>query len=63
MKFANENNVCAGDLLILAAQIITAVQMVYEEKYVKDLNIPALVAVGYEGNCQEFSKSAVYDGS
>lgn len=33
----------------MCAQIITAVQMVYEEKFVKDLNIPALMAVGYEG--------------
>lgn len=40
---------CLGDLLIVAAQIITAFQMVYEEKFVKDKDIPALMAVGYEG--------------
>uniref|UniRef100_A0A182NSN4 MMS19 nucleotide excision repair protein n=1 Tax=Anopheles dirus TaxID=7168 RepID=A0A182NSN4_9DIPT len=44
------NNVITGDLLIILAQIITAVQMVYEEYYVTALNIPALQAVGWEGN-------------
>uniref|UniRef100_A0A182KBX5 MMS19 nucleotide excision repair protein n=1 Tax=Anopheles christyi TaxID=43041 RepID=A0A182KBX5_9DIPT len=43
------NNVITGDLLIILAQIITAVQMVYEEYYVTALNIPALQAVGWEG--------------
>lgn len=43
------NNIITGDLLIILAQIITAVQMVYEEKYVSGLNIPALQAVGWEG--------------
>ncbi|XP_053680107.1 solute carrier family 35 member F6 [Anopheles nili] len=44
-----KNNVITGDLLIILAQIITAVQMVYEEYYVTALNIPALQAVGWEG--------------
>lgn len=35
--------------LIILAQIITAVQMVYEERYVAGLDIPALQAVGWEG--------------
>lgn len=45
----SRNNIITGDLLIILAQIITAVQMVYEEKYVSGLNIPALQAVGWEG--------------
>lgn len=36
------NDIITGDLLILTAQIITAVQMVYEEKYVAGMDIPAL---------------------
>jgi len=35
--------------LILFAQIITAAQMVYEEKYVVSNDIPPLQAVGWEG--------------
>ncbi|VVC26387.1 Chloroquine-resistance transporter-like,Nucleotide-sugar transporter-related [Cinara cedri] len=38
-----------GDSLILIAQIITAAQMVYEEKYVVTNDIPPLQAVGWEG--------------
>lgn len=45
----SKNAVLTGDLLIITAQIITAIQMVYEEKFVKDLDIPALQAVGWEG--------------
>lgn len=45
----SRNNIITGDLLIILAQIITSVQMVYEEKYVSGLNIPALQAVGWEG--------------
>ncbi|XP_062556433.1 solute carrier family 35 member F6 [Armigeres subalbatus] len=45
----SKNNVITGDLLIILAQIITAVQMVYEERYVAGLDIPALQAVGWEG--------------
>lgn len=36
--------------MILFAQIITAAQMVYEEKYVVSNDIPPLQAVGWEGN-------------
>lgn len=43
------NSIISGNLLIVAAQIITAFQMVYEEKFVKDKDIPALMTVGYEG--------------
>uniref|UniRef100_A0A6M2DWU6 Putative solute carrier family 35 member f6-like protein n=1 Tax=Xenopsylla cheopis TaxID=163159 RepID=A0A6M2DWU6_XENCH len=45
----SKNSVLTGDLLIITAQIITAIQMVYEEKYIKDRDIPALQAVGWEG--------------
>lgn len=43
------NDIITGDLLIIIAQIITAVQMVVEEKFVTGLNIPPLQAVGWEG--------------
>lgn len=43
------NDIITGDLLIIIAQIITATQMVIEEKYVSGLDIPALQAVGWEG--------------
>ncbi len=41
--------ILTGDLLIIAAQIVTAAQMVYEEKYVTRHNVPPLQAVGWEG--------------
>ncbi|KAL6265704.1 hypothetical protein P5V15_002506 [Pogonomyrmex californicus] len=43
------NSVITGDLLIIFAQVITAVQMVVEEKYVGQQDIPALQAIGWEG--------------
>lgn len=45
----SRNNIITGDLLIIIAQVITAIQMVYEERYVAGMDIPALQAVGYEG--------------
>lgn len=45
----SRNNVITGDLLIITAQVITAIQMVYEERFVAGMDIPALQAVGYEG--------------
>lgn len=36
-------------MLVVIAQILTACQMVYEEKYVVSKNIPPLQAVGWEG--------------
>lgn len=39
----------AGDLLIVLAQIITACQMVYEEKFITKHNVPPLQVVGWEG--------------
>lgn len=41
--------VLAGDLLIVLAQIITAVQMTVEEKLIKKYKVPPLQAVGWEG--------------
>lgn len=38
----SKNDIITGDLLILTAQIITAIQMVYEEKFVAGMDIPAL---------------------
>ncbi|XP_067211912.1 solute carrier family 35 member F6 isoform X3 [Linepithema humile] len=43
------NSVITGDLLIIFAQVISAVQMVVEEKYVGEQDIPALQAIGWEG--------------
>lgn len=45
----NRTDILIGDTLIILAQIITASQMVYEEKFVAGLDIPALQAVGWEG--------------
>ena len=39
----------AGDLLIVVAQVITAVQMTVEEKLIKKYKVPPLQAVGWEG--------------
>ena len=41
--------VLAGDLLIIAAQGIVAVQMTFEEKIIKKYQVPALQGVGWEG--------------
>jgi hypothetical protein len=40
---------CSGDTLIIGAQVVAATQMVLEEKFVSGLDIPALQAVGWEG--------------
>ena len=39
----------SGDLLIIMAQIIVSVQMVYEERVINRRNIHPLAAVGWEG--------------
>jgi drug/metabolite transporter (DMT)-like permease len=36
------NDIITGDELIVLAQVITATQMVYEEKFITKYNIPAL---------------------
>ncbi|CAH2035358.1 unnamed protein product, partial [Iphiclides podalirius] len=43
------NSLLTGDMLIIVAQVVSACQMVYEEKYVAGLNIPSMQAVGWEG--------------
>ena len=40
----------SGDLLIIMAQIIVSVQMVYEERVINRRNIHPLAAVGWEGS-------------
>ena len=45
----DKNTVLAGDLLIVLAQIITAVQMTIEEKIMKKYKIQPLQGVGLEG--------------
>lgn len=43
------NKVITGDLLIICAQIIAATQMVVEQKFLTQYNVPAMLAVGWEG--------------
>jgi len=43
------NTVLAGDLLIVFAQGIVAIQMTFEEKVIKKYEVPALQGVGWEG--------------
>lgn len=45
----DKKSIITGDLLIVIAQVVTACQMVIEEKFVAGLDIPALQAVGWEG--------------
>ena len=45
----DSNSVLTGDLLIIIAQLINAIQMTIEERYVKGYNIPPLQGVGWEG--------------
>lgn len=54
MLYSSDSNVdqkgiIIGDTLIIIAQIITATQMVFEERFVGKLDIPSLQAVGWEG--------------
>ncbi|CAH4038835.1 unnamed protein product [Pieris brassicae] len=44
-----QNSLLTGDMLIIISQVIAACQMVYEEKFLSDLDIPPLQAVGWEG--------------
>ncbi|KAK3885338.1 hypothetical protein Pcinc_010441 [Petrolisthes cinctipes] len=43
------NGIITGDLMIVAAQVITATQMVVEEKFVTKHDVAPLLAVGWEG--------------
>lgn len=45
----DRNSLITGDLLIITAQIITATQMVLEEKFISSRNVSPLEAVGWEG--------------
>ncbi|KAL4220818.1 hypothetical protein ACF0H5_019086 [Mactra antiquata] len=45
----NTNGIIAGDLLIIMAQVIVSVQMVYEERFIGRYNVHPLAAVGWEG--------------
>lgn len=46
---ADINGIITGDLLIVIAQVVTATQMVVEEKFLYKYNVPPLLAVGWEG--------------
>jgi len=46
---SNAKSPLLGDIFVIAAQIIVAVQMVIEEKMVVKYDVPALQAVGWEG--------------
>jgi len=45
----DQSKATLGNILIIFAQIIVAVQMVVEEKFIDGYNIPALQVVGWEG--------------
>lgn len=42
-------NPVLGDVIIIAAQVVVALQMVVEEKFVGKYEVPPLLAVGWEG--------------
>ncbi|XP_047525004.1 solute carrier family 35 member F6 [Pieris napi] len=44
-----QNSLLTGDILIIISLLISACHMVYEEKFISDLDIPPLQAVGWEG--------------
>lgn len=46
---AENNNATVGNILIIVAQIIVAIQMVLEEKFIAGYDVPALQVVGFEG--------------
>lgn len=48
-KSQSTKQIIIGDSLIIAAQLICAVQFVLEEKYVAGLDISSLQAIGWEG--------------
>lgn len=43
------DKIIIGDILVVLAQVIIALQMVYEDKYANKFNIPALQVIGWEG--------------
>jgi len=46
---ANAPHPLLGDIIIVCAQVVVAIQMVLEEKVIAKYNIPALQVVGWEG--------------
>jgi multidrug transporter EmrE-like cation transporter len=46
---ASASNPALGNAIIVLAQIVVGAQMCWEEKYVTEYNIPALLVVGWEG--------------
>lgn len=46
---ASASNPAVGNAIIVLAQIVVGVQMCWEEKYITEYNIPALLVVGWEG--------------
>jgi drug/metabolite transporter (DMT)-like permease len=46
---ANAPHPLLGDIIIVGAQVVVAVQMVVEEKFISKYNVPALQVVGWEG--------------
>ena len=45
---ASASNPSLGNLIIVLAQVVVGVQMCWEERYVTEYNIPALLVVGWE---------------
>ena len=46
---AGASNPALGNFIIIIAQVVVGVQMCWEERYVTEYNIPALLVVGWEG--------------
>jgi len=42
-------NPLVGDIIIVCAQVVVAIQMVIEEKFISKYNVPPLQVVGWEG--------------
>jgi len=45
----NAPNPLVGDIIIICAQVVVAIQMVIEEKFISKYNVPPLQVVGWEG--------------
>ena len=46
---AGASNPALGNFIIIIAQVVVGIQMCWEERYVTEYNIPALLVVGWEG--------------
>ncbi|XP_037952587.1 solute carrier family 35 member F6 [Teleopsis dalmanni] len=49
LSSSDVNAILTGDLLIICAQVFRGAQFIYEEKFVKGADIPAMQAVGWQG--------------